>query len=298
MAIDLYQIVTDKILARMEAGTAPWVKPWATTAGGGLPYNASSGKPYRGVNVFLLAMSAPGDGDGWMTYKQAQALGANVRKGEHGSMIVFFKPWTVTDKNAPVKADGSANERTIPVLRSFTVFHTSQIDGLPAHCLPAASPARPEAERHAAADALMAQAVVRHGGNRAFYSPAGDYIQLPETGDFRSMQDYYATALHELTHWTGAKNRLARDFSGRFGDTAYAREELVAEMGAAFLCAHAGIDGQLQHAEYLAAWCKVLRTDKRAVVMAAAQAQKAADFVIGKPAAQVDEEEPAEAVAA
>ena len=275
MAKDLYQEVTDKILAQMEAGTAPWVRPW-TGSDGGMPFNAVSGKAYRGINTMLLFAPSGSDGNGWMTYKQASDVGAQVRKGEKGSMIVFFKPWAITDKNDP-----DSKSRMVPILRSFTVFHTSQIDNLPEKYLPAPVVDLPEPERIARADALMAQAIVNHGGDRAFYHTGSDSITLPQMAQFESVAAYYATALHELTHWTGEKERCHREYGKRFGDTAYAREELVAEMGAAFLCAHAGIAGKLQHAEYLANWIKVLKNDKRAIVVAAGAAQKAADFVMG-----------------
>lgn len=275
MAIDLYQAVTDKILAQMEQGTAPWVRPWSTPDGG-MPFNAVSGKAYRGINVMLLWAPAGASGNGWMTYKQASDIGAQVRKGEKGSMIVFFKPWTVKDKN-----DADSKEKTIPVLRSFTVFHTSQIDNLPDQYLPKPVEVLPEPERIERAEKLMAQATVTHGGDRAYYHSGSDAITLPQIGQFESVAAYYATALHELTHWTGHSSRLCREYGKRFGDTAYAREELVAEMGAAFLCASVGIEGKLQHAEYLQSWIKVLRNDKRAIVVAAGAAQKAADFVLG-----------------
>jgi len=275
MAKDLYQEVTDKILAQMEAGTAPWVRPWTGTEGG-MPFNAVSGKAYRGINTMLLWSPVGASGNAWLTYKQAADVGAQVRKGEKGSMIVFFKPWSITDKNDP-----DSKARTVPILRSFTVFHTSQIDNLPAKYLPVPVVALPEPERIERAEKLMSQAIVNHGGDRAYYSTGTDAIQLPQIAQFVDVATYYATALHELTHWTGNKARLDREYGKRFGDTAYAREELVAEMGAAFLCAHAGIEGRMQHAEYLANWIQVLKNDKRAIVVAAGAAQKAADFVLG-----------------
>lgn len=280
MSIDLYQAVTDRILSQLESGTVPWVRPWTSSGHGGMPFNAVSGKQYRGINTMLLFARPGSIGDGWMTFKQAKDIGANVRKGEHGSMIVFFKPWKITDKN---NTSGDPVKKTIPILRSFTVFHTSQIDNLPAKYLPKAIevPSVPTEGINSAACKLLSQAVVNHGGDRAFYRPATDSIAMPQPAQFPSMAAYYATALHELTHWTGAKHRLDRQYGARFGDSAYAREELVAEMGAAFLCASCGIQGRLQHAEYLASWIKVLKSDKRAVVVAAGAAQKAADFVIG-----------------
>lgn len=300
MARDLYKEVTDKIIEALETGVAPWVKPWrAGVAGSGLPYNAATRKPYRGVNVPLLFMcGAQYSSNGWMTYRQAQALGAHVRKGEKGALVVFFKPFRVVDRNATPDASGNLPEKTIPLLRSYVVFNVDQIDGLPARITkPDTSTERPT---HAVADAMLALATVKHGGDSAFYAPGPDYIQLPQPAAFTSMGDYYAAALHELTYWTGHKDRCARDFTGRFGSEGYAREELVAEMGAAFLCATAGIDGRLQHAEYIANWLKVLRNDKRAVVIAASLAQRAADYVLSRSVGveqQPDDGEESEPVA-
>jgi antirestriction protein ArdC len=279
------------------------VKPWrAGIAGSGLPYNAATNKPYRGVNVPLLFMcGAQYSSNGWMTYRQAQALGAHVRKGEKGALVVFFKPFRVVDRNATPDASGNLPEKTIPLLRSYVVFNVDQIDGLPARIT---SP-KTEAERptHSVADAMLALATVKHGGDSAYYVPSSDYICMPPLSAFSDAPNYYATALHELTHWTGHKDRCARDFSGRFGDEQYAREELVAELGAAFLCAHAGIDGKLQHPSYIASWLKVLKNDKRAVVVAASLAQRAADYVLEKsgacaPDVEAEEHDDAEAVAA
>ena len=273
MSADLYQTVTDRILESLEAGVAPWVKPWKSAPGNGLPFNASSGKAYRGINVALLYAPQYAS-SGWMTFNQAKTLGGHVRKGERGSKIVFFKPFVVRDKNS---TDEEAT-RTIPLLREFTVFNVEQIEGLPAKFY--AQESTEERPAHSVADAMLGLATVRHGGDRACYSPSVDAIQMPNPAQFDSVSGYYATALHELTHWTGHASRCAREYGKRFGDTAYAREELVAEMGAAFLCARAGIDGQLQHAAYLQSWIDVLKSDKRAIVIAAAAAQKAADFVI------------------
>ena len=279
MAIDLYQTVTDSIIAKLEQGVAPWVRPWNTSAvHGGMPYNATSGKPYRGINVALL-FAPQFAATGWLTFKQARDVGANVRKGEKGSLIVFYKPFVVADRNATPDADGKRPDKTIPLLRSFHVFNVEQIDNLPERLAPKLDE-RSEAERTEASIALMQRANVRHGGDRAFYAPGPDFIQLPEPTAFRSRSDYQATALHELTHWTGHESRLARAYGKRFGDEAYAREELVAEMGAAFLCAHCGIAGTLQHPAYIDNWLEVLKGDKRAVLIAASHAQKAADYVI------------------
>ena len=286
--------VTAKIIAQLEAGTAPWVKPWkADMRFSGQPFNAGSGRAYRGINVPLL-FAPQYEQSAWLTFKQAKDLGANVRKGEKGSLIVFYKPFKVTDRNAQPDANGDRAERTIPLLRTFHVFNIAQIDNVPARLMPQPD-TRTEPERHAEADKLLAQAQITHGGNRACYAPGPDRITLPKPQDFRDMADYYATALHELTHWTGHKSRLNRDFSGRFGNEQYAREELVAEMGAAFLCANVGIAGQLQHANYIASWLDVLRRDHNAILNAASHAQKAADYVTQAQAA-LPIEENAEAV--
>jgi antirestriction protein ArdC len=288
MARDLYQEVTDRIIEQLEKGVAPWVRPWRSNAkGGGMPYNAVSGKSYRGINVALLFTPQYVE-QGWMTYKQAADVGANVRKGEKGSMIVFYKPFVVRDRNAP--NDGQQHDKTIPLLRAFHVFNTAQIENRPAKYLPEPD-TRPDVERHASAESLLSRATVRHGGDRAFYVPSSDFIQMPHAADFRTVAEYYGTALHELTHWTGHTSRMAREYGKRFGDQAYAREELVAEMGAAYLCANVGIAGSLQHPEYLASWLSVLKSDKRAILIAASAAQRAADFVIGPVAVESDDSE-------
>jgi antirestriction protein ArdC len=283
---DLYAEVTDKIIAALESGIVPWVKPWnASQPNAGAAFNAATGKAYRGINQCLLYAPEYATA-GWMTFNQAKAIGANVRKGERGSMIVFFKPFAVTDRNAKPDAEGNQPERSIPVLKAFHVFNVAQIENLPGKYQPKALEARPEAERHAVAEALLSQARIEHGGDRAFYSPAAGFIRLPQAGQFNSQADFYATALHELTHWTGHAQRLAREYGKRFGDQAYAREELVAEMGAAYLCAHCGIAGKLQHASYIDSWLRILKADKRAVLVAASAAQKAADYVTRDLAAE------------
>lgn len=285
---DTAQAVTDKILASLEQGVAPWVRPWKADAGG-MPYNLFSLKPYRGVNVPLLFCNSF-TSTAWMTYKQAQSIGANVRKGEKGSMIVFYKPLEIKDKNDP-----DSKGHMIPMLKSFVVFNREQVDGL--NSLPAwhtdEESARPS---HEQANAVLSQAIIKHGGTQAFYHSEGDFIQMPSSADFEDTPSYYATALHELTHWTGHKSRIAREYGKRFGDSAYAREELVAEMGAAFLCAHLGIDGRLQHENYIGSWIKVLKEDKRAIITAAGAAQKAADFALKVSAVVADTE--SEAIAA
>lgn len=281
--IDVYSRVTAKIIADLEQGVRPWQKPWnAEHAAGSIirPLRAN-GQAYRGINVLLLWSEALEKGYSaplWLTYRQAATLGAQVRKGEHGCGIVYADRITRTETDA----DGAELERTIPFLKSYTVFNAEQIDGLPAHFYAKAVPPSP-IERHAQAESFIAAtgATYQHGGNRAFYSPARDLIQIPPADSFRNAEAYYATFLHELTHWTAHPSRLARDLTGRFGDQSYAAEELIAEMGAAFVCADLGITPEVRddHASYLAHWLTVLKSDKRAIFTAASQAERAASFL-------------------
>jgi antirestriction protein ArdC len=277
---DLYQVVTDKIVAALEAGTPPWIRPWSGDLER-VPVNGFSRRPYRGINCILLTLEAQLRGFGrnlWLTYRQASELGAQVRGGEHGTTVVFFKRHEV-----PVEpGDESSEPRVVPLLRSFTVFNVAQIDRLPERLQqPAAEPSAwlPE---HAPEELLAKSgARVEHGGFAAFYMAAEDRIQLPERELFADAGSYYATALHELTHWTAHPTRLDRQLGRRFGDAAYAMEELIAEIGSAFLCASCRLEGRLQHVAYVANWVKVLKDDKRAVFTAAAKAQQAADYVEG-----------------
>lgn len=274
---DLYQQVTDKIVAALEAGTAPWIRPWSTSKASGLPHNPLSGTHYRGINPALLMMAELEGGYStaqWVTYRQAAQAGAQVRKGEKGAMVVFWK------KLDP-KADAADTDEDRPrfVLKHYTVFNLDQIDGLDHLRQPADSHTW---QTHQRADAAIAQtgADIRHGGNRACYAPTLDYITLPARAAFPSPPAYYGTALHELAHWTGHSTRLDRNLKNRFGDSAYAAEELIAEMGAAYTCAALGLAGDLQHAEYIGAWLRILKGDKRAIFTAASAAQKAADYLL------------------
>ncbi|WP_210546609.1 ArdC family protein [Rhodoferax sp. PAMC 29310] len=280
--IDLYQSVTDAIIAALEAGTPPWVCPWNRVQGSLLPANLSTGRQYRGINTLLLNVQAMTQGyalNRWLTFQQARALGACVRRGETGSPIVFFK--MLECDGTPRAANDTPARKVIPLLRSFTVFNAAQVDGLPEALT--ATPAPPEdGSPIDAAETLMAQsgAVIRHGGDRAFYRPGDDVIQLPLPTQFSQASSYYATALHELSHWTGHPTRCNRLLSGRQHIEAYAFEELVAEMGSAFLSSHCGLPGELQHASYIASWLTALRSDKRLIFTAASLAQKAADFLL------------------
>jgi antirestriction protein ArdC len=245
-----------------------------------LPSNLATGKPYRGINVLMLHMEAMSRGypdNRWLTFKQAAEVGAHVKKGEHGTPIVFFK-FREVGEEADITEE---KKRVVPMLRSYTVFNSSQLEFLPERFELRATPAwQPIGE----ADQLLFEtgAVIRHGGNRAFYSPTEDFIQLPPTNWFPEADDYYAVALHELTHWTGHPSRLGRVLGRRHGIDAYAFEELIAEMGAAFLCAHCGLPGRLEHATYIDSWLDALKRDKRLIFVAAGGAQRAADYVLGE----------------
>lgn len=292
---DVYARITDSIIKDLEQGARPWMKPWAAGNADGrisrpLRHN---GTPYRGMNVLLLwgaAMDGGFQSPQWMTYKQAQELGAQVRKGETGSLVVFADRFTKTETNDK----GEDTEREIPFMKGYTVFNTEQIDGLPAQYQQAPCPAPQPLELHQAAEDFFARtgATVHHGGNRAFYSTVRDFVQMPPPETFRDALSYAAIKAHEFTHWTGHKDRNAREFGKRFGDRAYAFEELVAELGAAFLCADLGLTPEVRedHAAYLGHWLQVLKDDKRAIFSAAAHAQRAADYLHSlqeQPAAQM-----------
>jgi len=284
---DVYTRVTDRIIADLEQGVRTWLKPWnAEHAAGRISQPLRhNGTPYRGINILLLWGEACAKGYAapiWMTYKQAQELGGQVRKGEHGSLVVYANTITRTEKNDA----GEDIEHEIPFMKGYTVFNIEQVDGLPAHYYAQPANPLPLAERIENADRFMTNtgATIHHGGNQAYYAPARDAIQLPPFEAFKDKESYYATALHELTHWTKHEKRLDRDFGRqKFGDAGYAREELVAELGAAFLCAALGITPEIRedHAAYLGHWLKVLKEDKRAIFSAAAHAQRAADYLDG-----------------
>lgn len=282
---DIYTRVTNKIIADLEQGTRTWLKPWNasnTTDRITLPLR-HNGVPYRGINVLLLwgeAMEKGYASARWMTFKQASELGANVRKGEHGSLVVYADKFTKTESGE----NGQEVEREIPFMKGYTVFNVEQIEGLPDSYQIKPKPIGGEKlQLIAQAEAFFAAsgATFRHGGNRAYYAPALDLIQLPPPEAFRDAESYAATKAHELTHWTSHPSRLDRVLGKRFGDEAYAAEELIAELGAAFLSVDLGItpEPREDHAAYLAHWLKVLKEDKKAIFTAAAHAQRAVDFL-------------------
>jgi antirestriction protein ArdC len=282
--VSLYEEVTATIIAQREAGVFPWVQPWSAAAAGlGLPRNAVSGRPYSGINVLILWGAVIEGGHAsqdWLTFRQALAAGGCVKKGERGRTVFYADRFTPKGQHEQRADDGDAAS-SIPFLKRFTVFNVAQCDGLPERFSASLAPL-PERQPHSEAEALIAAsgADFRIGGAEAFYVPSLDYVQVPPQPAFAQQIDYYRTALHELGHWTGHPSRLCRDQSGRFGTSAYAREELCAELASAFLCAALGIVPTVRHADYLANWLAVLRADSRAIFKAASQANKAADYLL------------------
>jgi antirestriction protein ArdC len=285
MKKDVYDRITAAIVADLEKGVRPWLKPWNSGAAVSRPLRAN-GMAYRGINVVMLWSAAMEKGYRaaiWMTFKQALELNAHVRNGEQGTGVVYASTFSKTETDADT---GEESERDIPFLKGYTVFNVEQIEGLPAHFYPAPpAPVNPET-RKAAAEAYFAAtgATIRHGGDRAFYAPSLDLIQMPAFESFRDAESYYATLAHETVHWTSHERRLNRDFGrARFGDEGYAMEELVAELGSAFLSADLGLTPEVRedHASYIASWITVLKNDRRAIFTAAAHAQRAADFLHG-----------------
>ena len=295
---DIYSRITNRIIAELESGCRPWLKPWnAEHAAGRITRPLrSNGIPYRGINVINLWLTATARGYAcpiWLTYKQAQELGGHVRKGEHGELVVYANRITRTETTEK----GEEIDREIPFLKGYTVFNAEQIEGLPPHFTAPAAPTLDPLQRVAQAEAFFANtgAEIRHGGDRAFYAIGADYVQLPPFETFRDAESYYATLGHECCHWTKHEKRLNREFGRkRWGDEGYAAEELVAELGSAFLCADLGLtpEPRPDHAAYVESWLRVLKNDKRAIFTAASHAERAAAFLHGlQPQAQAAEPE-------
>jgi len=272
----VYEVVTARLIEQLESGVAPWKQPWKNYLDSNtrLPSNYKTKKAYRGINAVLLN-GAPTPF--WLTYKQAEEMGGQVRKGSKGTPVVYWK-WLSAEERA-------ANPDRMPCYPIYsTVFNLSQIDGIE---LPAEAPVDVESGI-AACDRVVAhlpvKAEIRHEGARAFYSPTPDYVNMPKKSAFKALTGYYATLFHELTHWTGHHSRLDRlSKVAHFGSEDYSKEELVAEMGAAFLCAHTGIQNETepQSASYLASWIRVLKGDSKLALQAASAAQKATDYILG-----------------
>lgn len=284
---ELYKTITDRIVAALDVGVRPWLRPWSTA-----PTESSlqrpmraNGTPYTGINVVLLWSEAAAKGYAsrlWMTRTKAQSLHARIADSAQGATVVFGRRFT---RSTP-GPKGELVEASAGFLKAFTVYNADLIDGLPERCLRLAEPARPAGQPIDRAESLFAAAGadIRHGGSRAFYAPDLDFIQLPPFDAFRSAESYAATKAHELAHWTGHRDRLDRKFHDgkRFGSDGYAFEELVAELSAAFLCADLGIESEMRtdHEAYLGHWVSVLRNDTRNIFTAASHAQRAADFLL------------------
>ncbi|WP_144224690.1 ArdC family protein [Mesorhizobium amorphae] len=280
----LYSEITDRIIADLERGCVPWVKPWGRAkAAIGLPTNAVTGRGYSGINILILwgaVIDRAYSSQNWLTFRQALALGGSVRKGEHGTTIVHADRFIPKDEKERAKTD-NIEPQAIPYLKRFIVFNVAQCDGLPEY-ITGGGEALPEREIVPHAEALIREtgADIRIGGDSAFYMPRADFIQLPPQPAFFEQINYYRTCFHELGHWTGHPTRLGRDMSGLFGSKAYAREELIAELTAAFVCSSLGIEPTVRHADYIGSWLTVLREDNRAIFRAASLASKAADFLL------------------
>ena len=283
----LYDEITDKIIAELEAGRVPWVQPWGTAAAKAplaMPKNASTARQYSGINVLILwgAVIERGfAGQSWLTFRQALSLGGHVRKGERGTTVVYADQFVPSDEKRRAAETGE-EVQAIPFLKRFTVFNTDQCEALP-EGIATAAPPPPQGLIEPTVDALIkATGITFHiGGDRAFYAPAEDFVQVPPPQAYFEPINWHRTALHELGHATGHPSRLNRDQSGSYGTKKYAFEELVAELSAAFSCASLGIVPTVRHADYVGAWLDVLREDSRAIVRAASQASKAADYLLG-----------------
>ncbi|MCP3386005.1 zincin-like metallopeptidase domain-containing protein [Bradyrhizobium sp. CCGUVB4N] len=284
---NLYDEITDKIIDELEAGRVPWVQPWGTAAAKAplaMPKNAATGRQYSGINILILwgAVVAHGyPGQSWLTFRQALSLGGNVRKGEHGTTVVYADRFVPDDEKKRARETGE-EAATIPFLKRFTVFNAAQCEGLPDDVAIVAPPPPPGLIEPQVEALIRATGVdFRIGGNRAYYAPDADFVMVPPPHAYFEPINWHRTALHELGHAAGHASRLGRDLTGSFGTKKYAFEELIAEMNAAFCCASLGIVPTVRHADYIGSWLEVLREDNRAVVRAASQASKAADWILG-----------------
>ena len=281
----LYAEITAQIIADLEAGRIPWVQPWtASGVAPTMPLNAATGRRYNGINVLILWAAAAERGyasQRWVTFRQALAMGGSVRRGERASMVVYVDRFVPEDERRRASDTGD-EARTTAFLKHFQVFNVAQCEGLPESHLgvpPCAAPA--PIEPWVEALILSMGVAVQVGGDRARYNWFADRIDVPPPSAYPEPVNWYRTILHELAHATGHKSRLARDLTGWFGSASYAREELVAEITAAFLCAALGTVPTVRHADYIGSWLAVLRADDRAIVRAASLASKAADYMLG-----------------
>jgi len=282
--VSLYEEITDQIVAELESGTVPWVQPWASSdASLGLPHSAATRRNYSGINILILWNAVIKRGfasQEWLTFRQALSLGGHVRKGERGTVICYADSFIPKGERERARESGD-DPSAVPFLKRFTVFNIEQCEGLPAHIAPAPR-ILSEIELSPDAESLIAAtgAKIVTGSGEAFYDRAEDVIRLPSREAHISTADFYCTAFHELGHWMAHPSRLARDLQNRFGSEAYAREELIAELCSAFLCAQFGIVPQVRHTDYIANWLQILKSDARAIFHAASQASKASDFIL------------------
>lgn len=285
--VDIYERITETIVADLEKGVRPWMKPWSA---GGLEGRITrplrhTGEAYTGINVLLLwseSLRRGFEAPLWMTYRQAGQIGAQVRQGETGTTVVYASRFTKTETDAR----GDEVERDIPYFKTYTVFNCDQIDGLPEQYYHRPDKIIDPVSRIEHADRFFkhTRAVIRHGGSKAFFAPASDHIQMPPFESFRDAESYVAVLCHEATHWTAPEHRVGRDLSRYHKDrTERAREELIAELGSCFLCADLGIVPELEprpdHASYVHSWLRVLKDNKRAIFQAAAHAQRAVTYL-------------------
>ena len=280
-----YKTITDNIIKELEKGVIPWVKPWTCE----IPKNCSTGRNYSGVNILALWQQAEKKGykkQNWLTFNQAKSLGGRIKKGEKGTQIVLVrdiqikpKEKVTLTKNSKEKTTPEDQEKskTIKLLKKYTVFNIEQTENLPEEFY-----SEKTVLQNPEINSIIKKtgATIQHGGNKAYFSPGSDSINLPSPHNFESMPHYYSTAFHELGHWTGGKTRLNRNQSGKFGSKEYAKEELIAELSSAFSCAKVGIKGKLRHASYIQSWLKLLREDERALLSASSLASKATDFLM------------------
>jgi antirestriction protein ArdC len=283
----LYDEITNKIIAELGAGRVPWVQPWGTAAAKAplaMPKNAATSRQYSGVNVLILwgAVVEHGfTGQSWLTFRQALSMGGHVRKGEHGTTVVYADRF-IPDDEKKRAAETGEEAQAIPFLKRFTVFNIDQCNGLPEQIATVAPPPPPGMIEPRVEALIKATGIeFRIGGSRAFYIPSQDYVQVPPPAAYFEPINWHRTALHELGHASGHRSRLNRDLSGTHGSKKYAFEELIAELCAAFSCASLGIVPTVRHADYIGSWLEVLREDNRAIVRAASQASKAADYILG-----------------
>ena len=278
----VYEEITERIIESLEAGVAPWVRPWGS-ARLGQHRNGVTDRPYSGINIMLLNLVAMKNGFAdprWLTFKNAEQLGGHVRKGEKGVGIVFWKIKFVGE-HITDDADNEDDRNVVPLLRMFTVFNVEQCENIELPPLEVSAGItdveNPDAEQ------ILALPDLKHGGNEAYYSKTGDFIVMPDRESFDNLNFYYSTFYHEIVHWSGHPSRLSREFGMRFGDQNYAFEELIAEIGSAFLGSATGIPFEnMRHPEYVGSWLQILSKDTRAIFTAAAKAQVAADFVLDK----------------